>query len=140
MEWPWRPGTARNKRRSGALTLARATAVRASNPEHTVLPNLSPNERGVSRPCGFPLRPHCRSELRTRGEGIGPRSGGRGNGALHVINRGDRARAGSGTALVTRATAWRSAARFALEERDRGLPPSWKPALSASLLLFHSVQ
>jgi hypothetical protein len=56
---------------------------------------------------------HCHAELHTEGEGIGQRSGGTGNGALHVINRGDRARAGAETAHVTRATAWRCAARFA---------------------------
>lgn len=57
MKWPSRPGTARNKGRSGALTLARAAAVRGSKPRRRVLPNLSPDERPVSRACGFAWKP-----------------------------------------------------------------------------------
>jgi hypothetical protein len=37
-----------------------------------------------------------------------------------MINQGDRAPAAAATALVTWATAWRSAARFALKEQNRG--------------------
>ena len=57
MEWPSRPGTARNEERRGALTLARAIAARRRSPRRTVLPNLSPDERPVSRACGFALKP-----------------------------------------------------------------------------------
>jgi hypothetical protein len=88
MEWPWRPGTAGDKGKEWWPTLARATAACRSSPRRTVLPNLSPDEGPAWSSCGFPLRPHCRAELHTRGEGIGPRSGATGNGALHVIKRG----------------------------------------------------
>ena len=37
-------GNREKKGRSGAFTLARATAVRESKPRPIVLPNLSPNE------------------------------------------------------------------------------------------------
>ena len=120
MEWPSRPGTARNKGRSGALTLARVTAARGRSPRLTVLPNLSPDERPASRGCGFALKPHGRAELHTDPERSGGRSGAEGNGVLPMFNQGDRARAAAGTAVVVQATAWRSAARFARKEQDRG--------------------
>jgi hypothetical protein len=70
MEWPWRPGTARNKGRGGGRTLARATAACRRSPRRTVLPNLSPDEWPVPGGCGLPRNPHGGAEPRKRGRAI----------------------------------------------------------------------
>jgi hypothetical protein len=80
---------------------------------------------GGSCGCGFPLKPHGIAELRREAERSGGRSGAQRNGTLPVIGPGDRAETAAGTALVTRATAWRPAAHCASKEQDRRCSFAW---------------